>query len=127
MPFSVGSLEDILNREADELDCLLDEYCDENMDDFKIFVNARVRIRYHHFVYDYIDSDGDEYEFNLASCIYYSDNDTELSLNFLEDIPYAMNEAAIEITNEMDKMRDEGDILGIDSFRFKLIINTPYQ
>ena len=38
-----------------------------------------------------------------------------------------MNEAFIEITNEMDKMRDEGDILGIDSFRFKLIINTPYQ
>ena len=127
VPFSVGSLENILNREADELDCLLDEYCDENMDDFKIYVNARVRIRYHHFVYDYIDSDGDEYEFTLTSCIYNSDSDTELSLNFLEDIPYAMNEAFTEITNEIDNLRDEGDILGIDSFRFKLIINTPYQ
>ena len=126
VPFSVESLEDILNREADELDCLLDEYCDENMDDFIIFVKARVRIRYHHFVYDYIDSDGDEFEFSLASCIYCSD-DTERSLNFLEDIPYAMNEAFTEITNEMDELRDEGDILGIDSFRFKLIINTPYQ
>ena len=26
--------------------------------------------------------------------------------NFLEDIPYAMNEAFTEITNEMDELRD---------------------
>ena len=117
VPFSVKSVEDILMKEAEELDCLLDDEANDGYDEFKIIVDVSLKIRYNHFTYD-----EEENEFSGANCNFDSERDYNRTLEFLEDIDFAMCEAVEKIHNEIDELRDKGEILGIDNFRLLLLI-----
>ena len=115
VPFSVKSVEDILMKEAEELDALLDDEANDGYDEFKIIVDVSLKIRYNHFTYD-----EKENEFVGANCNFHSDRDCTHTLEFFEDMDYG--EAVEKLHNQIDELRDKGEILGIDNFRLKLLI-----
>ena len=122
VPLSVESIKHILMKEADEIDCLLDDDENEYMKEFKIFVDVSLRIRWKHFTYD-----EDENEFSSADCEFDSDRDCIYTLEFLEDIDYAMGVAVEVLHNEIDKLKNKGEILGINNIRLHLLIWEPVE
>ena len=105
-------------KEGEEIDCLVEEYGGEDMDNFEIFVDVDLRIQFHHFNYD-------EDEFSKIDCSFDSSSDCMYSLEYVDDIVYAMDMAIQKIYEEIDELKDKGKILGIDNFRILLIIRTP--
>ena len=118
VPLSIESIEDIVMKEGDEIDSLIDKYVGYESYKAIIIVDIILCVRFHHFNY-FEDDEYSSYGFDFHSGRHLMGSIDQ------DNITDVMEYAVATICRNIDNERNTMNIVGVKHIRFILIIDEP--
>ena len=118
VPLIIESIEDIVMKEGDEIDSLIDKYVGYESHKAIIIVDVALCVRLHHFHY-FEDDEYSSYGFDFHSGRHLMGSIDQ------DNITDVMEFTVATICRNIDNGRNIMNIVGVKNIRFKLIIDEP--
>ena len=118
VPLSIESIEDIVMKEGDEIDSLIDKYVGYESYKAIIIIDIILCVTFHHFNY-FEDDEYSSYGFDFHSGRHLMGSIDQ------DNITDVMEYAVATICRNIDNERNTMNIVGVKHIRFILIIDEP--